>query len=707
MKKILVTLLALLVCGAAWAAQDTDITPTELRNPKTLEVWLEANALDAESRLTSNATNSEQLILTTLNDAGTARITMQADAPSGVADDAGDKFAIIATDGSGLAIQSDAAVKGTLATKVTISGAGGISAADAITLTDANGAATISAIGYEASAAVLILDADIGTDANDTVTLSAADGGVLSILNAATEILTLSPAGALAVDAGIAAGDAITLTDADGAAVISAIGAEASAAQLVLDADLGTDNNDTVTISAADGGVLSINNHTTEILTLSTAGALAVDAGITAGDAIALTDADGAAEVTIKGATGDYDASIFLISDNDEDATDDWEIEADGAAGNALTFKNNTTARLTITAAGAVSLGGVLDVGSITTDAASGIDVQAAGAFKVGVTTATSIDIGSATVTDVQVVTDGGTLDVGTTANTLTLTAGTTDSAVFAGADAAGAANTVYDTTGAGAITVGSADVTGLTLTSSDGSFDIGATASTFTFKGVGTGNSTATLIADDSDGTAASLLIDVTGAGAITIGSADVTAITLTGADGSLALGATDGTVTFSTLSASTATTITCADSDANADMTVVPGGTGDLTLGDVTDSSVRIPIQMTATLYAASLVVDSTYYGKLILCTTNGAVAVTLPANNAPAGSWFEFAIVGTDDCAPVISSTPADTLITPNSVDSDSVTWGTTHRIGAKAKFWADGANWHVDNLGGTTMTYTDSD
>ena len=54
---------------------------------------------------------------------------------------------------------------------------------------------------------------------------------------------------------------------------------------------------------------------------------------------------------------------------------------------------------------------------------------------------------------------------VGSTNNTLLLTVDSTNTAVFMGADAAGAANTTLDTTGAGAITIGSADVTAVTIT--------------------------------------------------------------------------------------------------------------------------------------------------------------------------------------------------------------------------------------------------
>ena len=44
-------LAALLVCGVVIAAQDTTLTERELRDPKQLEPWLEANASDAETRL--------------------------------------------------------------------------------------------------------------------------------------------------------------------------------------------------------------------------------------------------------------------------------------------------------------------------------------------------------------------------------------------------------------------------------------------------------------------------------------------------------------------------------------------------------------------------------------------------------------------------------------------------------------------------------
>lgn len=66
---------------------------------------------------------------------------------------------------------------------------------------------------------------------------------------------------------------------------------------------------------------------------------------------------------------------------------------------------------------------------------------------------------GNATVNTAGVVVVTGAADA------FTVTASGTATATFIGADASGAANTEFDTTGAGTITVGSADVTAITLT--------------------------------------------------------------------------------------------------------------------------------------------------------------------------------------------------------------------------------------------------
>ena len=105
-----------------------------------------------------------------------------------------------------------------------------------------------------------------------------------------TLIFSLTPAGALAVTAtfsltgSFSCTDAITLTDADGAGVITIKGYEGNDARIVLDADEGDDNADTWTIeSEASGNDLSVMNHTTEVLNLTSAGNLDVSGNVYCG----------------------------------------------------------------------------------------------------------------------------------------------------------------------------------------------------------------------------------------------------------------------------------------------------------------------------------------------------------------------------------------------------------------------------------------
>jgi len=130
------------------------------------------------------------------------------------------------------------------------------------------------------------------------------------------------------------------------------------------------------------------------------------------------------------------------------------------------------------------------------------------------------------------------------------------------------------------------------------------------------------------------------------------------------------------------------------------------------VVGGSLNIPKRLTVTETTTTRVCTSADYGKVILIVTNAAVAITLPANGAAAGASIEVMVASrsailpsTDDCAPTISAATADTLIGPNDIDLKSVTWATSHRIGARARFTSDGFFWHVENLGGTTMTYSD--
>ena len=123
-----------------------------------------------------------------------------------------------------------------------------------------------------------------------------------------------------------------------------------------------------------------------------------------------------------------------------------------------------------------------------------------------------------------------------------------------------------------------------------------------------------------------------------------------------------------------------------------------GTLTITGATQPKTLATVELTAT----SLAVTSAYYGKIILVNTNAAVAVTLPANGAAAGSWFDVIVIGSDACAPTIAAATADTLITVNDAAADSVTYGTGHRIGSHVRFISTGSFWIAVNIGSTTMT-----
>ena len=156
------------------------------------------------SGITVTYTNVAGIVLTNAANAGAASIEFNADKN----DDAGDKMKLLVADGSGgLNIQSDLASKGTLATVLTISGAGGIAAADAITLTDADTNATLTVKGFESSYADLVLDADQGDDNEDTWTIRSDVDNDLSFINHETERLKVTAAGAVSLAGTLASDD--------------------------------------------------------------------------------------------------------------------------------------------------------------------------------------------------------------------------------------------------------------------------------------------------------------------------------------------------------------------------------------------------------------------------------------------------------------------------------------------------------------------
>ena len=126
-----------------------------------------------------------------------------------------------------------------------------------------------------------------------------------------------------------------------------------------------------------------------------------------------------------------------------------------------------------------------------------------------------------------------------------------------------------------------------------------------------------------------------------------------------------------------------------------------------NASDVESRLTVKGNSQNATTNITLTSANYGTVVMVTSNAAVAVTLPANGAAAGSYIDImtGAGSTDSCAPTISAATTDTLVGPNDQDLKSVTWATGHRINAYARFISDGSFWHVQNLGGTTMTYTD--
>ena len=144
--------------------------------------------------------------------------------------------------------------------------------------------------------------------------------------------------------------------------------------------------------------------------------------------------------------------------------------------------------------------------------------------------------IGSNTASGITLDTSNGDFNVGgVTADTATMTATTTNTAVFQGADAASPASTTFDTTGAGAIVLGSADVTTLTLTN-NGAMALGAAATT------------------DSVTINSAGAITLEATGAINIGDASATSVIVT-TDGLNGVVTIDGSVLAQVPAASVAT--------------------------------------------------------------------------------------------------------------------------------------------------------
>lgn len=256
-------------------------------------------------------------------------------------------------------------------------------------------------------------------------------------------------------------------------------------------------------------------------------------------------------------------------------------------------------------------------------------------------------EIGDSETDAVQLTTDGASFDVDATANTATLTATTTSTATFTGADAAGAANTAYDTTGAGTVTVGSDDVTSVTIDTDGATLGIDTAVNVLTLTALST--STATFKGADASG-AADTALDTTGAGAITIGSADVTSVSVVTDGGTITLdGSTTGIqpVATSTGGALTVNTITMATAAADYDLPdSCDSATGNWVTLVVADPSETASLTVSAAedtieVGGLNLDADDELDSPTAAATSDGS-SITVVC--AEANIWFSTAIVGT---------------------------------------------------------------
>lgn len=153
---------------------------------------------------------------------------------------------------------------------------------------------------------------------------------------------------------------------------------------------------------------------------------------------------------------------------------------------------------------------------------------------------------------------------------------------------------------------------------------------------------------------------------------------------------------------------TITPAGDDILVDGGVNIGGTtqaGDNNL--IVEGTSQLMLLKTDARTTATETITSADYGETIFFTYAGAVAVTLPAAGATAGSWFRCVNANSDTTAPTYATPVSDNLITFNNATADSVTFEAGHRIGSSVLFISNGSFWIAINENGScTMTVTDA-
>ena len=112
-------------------------------------------------------------------------------------------------------------------------------------------------------------------------------------------------------------------------------------------------------------GVLNASDGTPDsVLVTNATGNVGIVRGTPAvpapGKLLDVVNLDADAEMRVMGGTGNWTAKLYLVTDGDDDATDEWLFFND--VSNELSFRNNDVIRLQITAAGEVQARGDLIV---------------------------------------------------------------------------------------------------------------------------------------------------------------------------------------------------------------------------------------------------------------------------------------------------------------------------------------------------------
>ena len=195
MKKILIALAVLALAGSAYAAQKSDATIKDVRNPRVLATIINANAADAESRLTSGSTTASNLTLIGSADVTDVTIVVKngtaviADGTLTASDD------LVSTDditvGDDLTVTDDAAVGGDLTVTETLAVTGNTTLNG--TLTMSTNKFTVSTAGAVVAASTVTMASPVFTAEAVAAPTNSASAGFAVTVNGANYWMALYP----------------------------------------------------------------------------------------------------------------------------------------------------------------------------------------------------------------------------------------------------------------------------------------------------------------------------------------------------------------------------------------------------------------------------------------------------------------------------------------------------------------------------------